>query len=82
MCVCMCVLFQKTNAAEQRERIIIFHAEKREERKWEKERELACTRDGKDECTRCSSIIVDFIELFRIFRQTKGLVKFVRANRV
>lgn len=31
-------------------------------------------------CTRCSSIIVDFIELFRVFRQTKGLVKFVRAN--
>ena len=29
---------------------------------------------------RRSSIIADFIALFRIFRQTKGLVKFVRAD--
>lgn len=34
MCVCVCgyVLFQKRNAAEQRERIIIFHAGKKEKR--------------------------------------------------
>lgn len=88
------ILFEKTNASGQRERIIIFHPEERGRRaaprhEGEKEREQRRDKRGggravkkgtRETRARRSSIIADFIALFRIFRQTKGLVKFVRAD--